>query len=336
MSSFDVATIVGVPSLDLEHDRVSAQLKSVLTFDDSPLNTAMTYLADVGSKRLRSSLLMTVVASCNHPIDDTTIAACTSLELVHLSSLIHDDILDRSDTRWGKPTFNARHGNDRAIVAGDYLFAHACEYATKTNQTIGQIIAESISRICLGEDYELVDENNLDRSGEALIKAIKGKTASLVSTACRLGGICAELSSSQIKTLGAYGEAFGVSFQLIDDILDLLADPKLLGKPTWVDLNDGVYTMPVILALKDDGSTQLRKWLKDDPKKHGQQIAEHLIKGGYVKQSLDVIREYNQLAKDALSELTKPDLSGLAKLPEQYFDWALNNLINKQYLADIM
>jgi heptaprenyl diphosphate synthase len=331
MSPFDIATLLGVPRLDLEQKRVSHEMKLLLGSDKSSINQSLSYLTKTSSKRLRSSMLIAIVTSCGHEIDQATIAACSAIELVHLASLIHDDIIDQSDTRWAKPTFYRQHGANRAIVAGDYLLAKACQHAASVSAPMAELVASSICRICIGEDLELVDRGNLARTSEALLAAVKGKTASLIAATCQLGGLCAGMSKAEIKYLGNYGEAFGVAFQLIDDLLDLVGAEQTIGKPIWADFSEGVYTLPLVLALAGPRGGQVRKWLSHNPIEHADQIVRLLGETGYLRQTVDTIRRYNQGAERALSRLPGCNLEHLATLPSKYLDWAIENLVAEPF-----
>src|SRR4051794_9634745 len=154
-----------------------------------------------------------------------------AVELVHLGSLYHDDVRDEARTRRTVESVNARWGNLQAILAGDFLLARASEIAASLGTEVAKLLAATISRLCEGQILELQHTYNLERSETAYLSSIAGKTAALYSTACRIGSIVAELPREEVEALTAFGHAYGMAFQVVDDILDLVASDEQLGKP---------------------------------------------------------------------------------------------------------
>jgi heptaprenyl diphosphate synthase len=172
-----------------------------------------------------------------------------SCELVHLGSLYHDDVMDESTQRRGVDTVNAKWGNLQAILAGDFLLAKASEIAAGLGTEVAELLARTIGILCQGQILELRHTYNVDRPLEEYLSSIDGKTASLYSTAARIGGLVAGHSRDVVDALTAYGTAYGMVFQIVDDILDLTATDAQLGKPAGHDMEEGVYTLPVLHTL---------------------------------------------------------------------------------------
>jgi len=172
-----------------------------------------------------------------------------SVELVHLGSLYHDDVMDDATTRRTVESVNAKWGNLQAILAGDFLLAKASEIAASLGTEVAGLLAATIGRLCEGQVLELQHTYNATRTEAAYLRSIEGKTASLFATASRIGAITSEQSRDRIDALTAFGLAYGMAFQIVDDILDIIATDEQLGKPAGHDLIEGVYTLPVIRTL---------------------------------------------------------------------------------------
>jgi heptaprenyl diphosphate synthase len=174
-----------------------------------------------------------------------------TVELVHLASLYHDDVMDEATMRRKVESVNARWGNLVAIVAGDYLLARSAEIAASLGAEIASLLARTLAALCQGQVAEVQAAFRTDRSEDHYLETIAGKTAALMATSCRIGGLTAGLPGGEVEALTAFGERFGMLFQLRDDVLDVMADAETLGKPPGQDLAEGVYTLPTLRALAD-------------------------------------------------------------------------------------
>lgn len=220
---------------------------------DAYLTEIASHLLLAGGKRLRP--MFSVVASqvAGGPTTEEAIQGGISCELVHLGSLYHDDVMDESPTRRGVETVNAKWGNLQAILAGDFLLARASEIAASLGTEVAGLLARTIGRLCEGQIEELRHTYNVARPLESYLSSISGKTASLYSTAARIGGLVSKFDRGLVNALTAYGEAFGMVFQIVDDVLDLSATDAQLGKPSGHDMVEGVYTLPVLFTLANGG-----------------------------------------------------------------------------------
>lgn len=210
------------------------------------------HLISAGGKRIRPMLTLAAAsagsAACDGVSDDV-VQGAVSVELVHLGSLYHDDVIDGASTRRGVASVNARWGNLVAIVAGDFLLARASEIAASLGTEVAGLLAATIGRLCEGEVAELQHAFNPNRPESAYLTAIAGKTASLMATSCRIGALTVGADREPVEALTRFGEAFGMTFQIWDDVLDLISTDQALGKPAGHDLVEGIYTLPVIRAL---------------------------------------------------------------------------------------
>ena len=185
-----------------------------------------------------------------------------AVELVHLASLYHDDVLDEATIRRNVESVNSRFGNLVAIVAGDYLLARSAAIAASLGTEIAALLAETLARLCQGQVSEVRSAFQITRSHEDYITAIAGKTAALMSTSCRIGALTGGLPTSEVDALTEYGHCFGMVFQIRDDILDITATAGELLKPAGQDLAEGIYTLPALVALADpDSGPDLRALL---------------------------------------------------------------------------
>ncbi|HZQ87407.1 MAG TPA: polyprenyl synthetase family protein [Acidimicrobiales bacterium] len=240
---------LNLPHIDQDLARVEGALRRAVTAEDPFLTEVAGHLVQAGGKRLRPALVLaTALTAVPHVTEDVVLGG-VSVELVHLGSLYHDDVMDEAEVRRGVPSVNARWGNLVAILAGDFLLARASEIAAGLGTEVAALLAATIGRLCEGQIGELQTAYNADRTEEAYLAAIAGKTAMLMSTACRVGALVAELPRPEVEALTSLGRSFGMVFQIVDDILDIVETEEVLGKPAGHDMVEGVYTLPVIRAL---------------------------------------------------------------------------------------
>jgi heptaprenyl diphosphate synthase len=174
-----------------------------------------------------------------------------AIELIHMATLVHDDVIDNSATRRGIPTANARWGNHASVLSGDYLFAKAFSIvADKVNNQMLKVLTDVICFMCEGEIMQHKDVFNPDQSEPEYLARIAKKTADFIAASCELGGMAAGLSGQDVMALRSYGYSIGMAFQITDDILDVTASMAQIGKPVGNDLRQGIVTLPVIYALE--------------------------------------------------------------------------------------
>jgi heptaprenyl diphosphate synthase len=253
---------VALPSLVGDLVRVEERLQAAVAQDDRFLGDVAGHLLAAGGKRLRPMLTLGAgyaAAGMHNPVSPEVVTGGASVELVHLGSLYHDDVIDEAETRRGVPSVNARWSNIVAILAGDYLLAQASSLAASLGADVAALLAATIGELCRGQVLELQHLFDADRTEEAYLSAIEGKTATLMATACRVGGMTSGVSAASLDALTQFGNHLGMCFQVVDDVLDITATEAELGKPTGNDVHEGVYTLPVIYALA--GSDELRSLL---------------------------------------------------------------------------
>jgi heptaprenyl diphosphate synthase len=287
--------------------KVEIELRRAVQTDDPFLTEVASHLILAGGKRIRPGF--TIASSFARetdarPADHDVVMGAVSVELVHLGSLYHDDVMDDAITRRTVDSVNARWGNLKAILAGDFLLARASEIAAALGTEVAGLLANTIARLCEGQVRELQDAYNIDRTEDDYFRSISGKTAALLATACRIGGIVAGLPRPMIETLTSFGSSYGMAFQVVDDILDVVATDEELGKPSGNDLVEGIYTLPVLRTFASDGGPRLRSILGGPLDDTRRDEARTIVRAhGGVEQSLEVARSFAQKAVAALQPL---------------------------------
>lgn len=269
------------PDPDLERqvrarlDEVERALEKAVHADSDLLANTASYLLSAGGKRFRPMLVL-LSGFFGDPADPRLIPGSVAIELVHVATLYHDDVIDEADARRGRPSVNARWDNTVAILTGDYLFARASEIAADLGTDVSRLLARTIAILCDGQIREVDNAGRLVSDEAAYMEVIRRKTAVLIATSCRLGGMLSSAAIEHLDTLDAFGEALGLAFQLSDDIMDLTSTESELGKEPGVDLKEGVYTLPVLHALADGPRREELADLLGDGPPHGEAHARVL------------------------------------------------------------
>ena len=300
---------VGIAPLVDDLARVEERLKSSVQADDRFLGEVAGHLLGAGGKRLRPTLALCAgyaARGAGAPATPDAVTGGAAVELVHLGSLYHDDVIDEAETRRGVPSVNARWSNIVAILAGDFLLAQASSLAASLGADVAALLASTIGELCRGQVLELQHLFDVERSEEAYLSSIEGKTASLMATACRIGGMVSDVSADSLDALTQFGHHLGMCFQVVDDVLDVTRTEAELGKPTGNDVHEGVYTLPVIYALAK--STDLRALL--GRKLEWSQVAhavDLIATPEVVDASITVARTHAAKASEALAGATELD-----------------------------
>ena len=231
-------------------DEVEARLVEVAEGAPADLAGPALEALTSGGKRLRP-LLLVLSAGMGEPRPEDLLGAATAIEALHTATLIHDDIVDRAESRRGAPTTVAGYGREIAAATGDYLFAESFSVVSRIGDPrLVRAFAEASVGLAAGE-LEQYRANGATVDVEAYLEHIRKKTAGLFKAACVAGGTLGGLSIVQIDALASYGQALGIAFQMSDDIMDLVGKPGLMGKGIGTDLVEGTVTLPVIFALSE-------------------------------------------------------------------------------------
>jgi heptaprenyl diphosphate synthase len=301
----NVGELLPLPDLDGHRTRIEEELRRSVGSGDAFLTEVASHLITAGGHRWRPILTVCASLAGGAEVSDDVVRGACSVELVHLGSLYHDDVIDEAPTRRSVESVNARWGNLMAIVAGDFLLARASEIAASLGTEVAGLLAATIGRLCEGEVRELRTAFQTSRTEEAYFASIAGKTASLVAAACRIGGLVSAQPGAQVEALTAFGLAFGTVFQIVDDINDLVLTEAELGKPAGHDLIEGVYTLPVLRSLSfPEVGDELRELLgRPVERPEADKAREMVIGSGGVESAIVTAREWADRARVALDSL---------------------------------
>ena len=255
--------LLSLASMAADRERIEAAMHEAVQTPDPYLTEIASHLVVAGGKRLRPIVAVAAAQVGGRPADSDVVRGGVACELVHLGSLYHDDVIDESGTRRGVETVNAKWGNLQAILAGDFLLSRASELAASLGTEVAGLLARTLGWLCAGEIEQLRHTYDIGRREDSYLVSIEGKTASLYGTAARIGGIVAGLERPTVDALTEWGNAYGMVFQIVDDILDITDTSEQLGKPAGHDMVEGVYTLPVLrtLALERAAGAELASLL---------------------------------------------------------------------------
>jgi octaprenyl-diphosphate synthase len=229
---------------------VDRLFRQELTSDLPNVNALVKHVSRFRGKMLRPMLVLLSGRACGD-LTDAHVTIATVVEMVHMATLVHDDVLDEAELRRKGATINHLRGNEAAVLLGDYLISHSYHLcASLDSQLASRMIARTTNRVCEGELLQIDNRNNLDLNEDTYLDIISRKTASLCAICCYLGATFAGATEAQIAALDTYGRALGIAFQIQDDILDLVGDADTVGKTLGIDLEKQKMTLPVIHFLR--------------------------------------------------------------------------------------
>jgi geranylgeranyl pyrophosphate synthase len=299
-----------IPIFELIRDdleRVERKMREVSSIEYEPLRAALDYLLGSGGKRLRPALV--VLSSKFYPADAEKVTSlAAAVETLHTATLIHDDLIDNALLRRGNPTLNALWNSAATVLAGDYLFARAADFAAETKSVrVVSIFAQTLMTICGGELRQIFssDEGHLAR--DYYYQRIYSKTASLFAASTETGAILSGAPEPEVQALRDYGYNLGMAFQIVDDILDFTGDEGELGKPIGSDLRQGIITLPTIYFLEAHPEDKVVARVLSRGKSDDEiWAAVEMIKGsGAIESSLAEAKDFAARSRDALSILPR-------------------------------
>jgi len=256
------------------HDRMAAYLNADMTAVNDLIGDRMAsehapripevtaHLVEAGGKRLRPMLTLAAARLCGYDGPYHVHLAAT-VEFIHTATLLHDDVVDESAQRRGRPTANLLWDNKSSVLVGDYLFARSFQLMTETNNMrVLAILANASATIAEGEVLQLTAAQNLATDEGIYLQVVRGKTAALFSAATQVGGVIATAPDAQVQALFDYGDALGIAFQIVDDLLDYQGDPNATGKNIGDDFRERKLTLPVIKAIAKGDATERAFWTR--------------------------------------------------------------------------
>jgi len=230
---------------------LEVELLSVIHSPEELITDMSQHLVEAGGKRLRPALYFMCAQNreCN---TERLMPMAVAIELIHMATLVHDDVIDNSAIRRGRPTANSCWGNHSSVLIGDYLFARAFSLvANKVSNQMLKVLTDVICSMCEGEINQNRSTFNPNQVENDYLGRIAQKTADFLAASCELGGLMADCSSGDVQAFREYGYSLGMAFQITDDILDITSSSEELGKPVGNDLRQGIVTLPVIYALEN-------------------------------------------------------------------------------------
>ena len=256
------------------HDRMAAYLNADMTAVNDLIRDRMAsehapripevtaHLVEAGGKRLRPMLTLAAARLCGYDGPYHVHLAAT-VEFIHTATLLHDDVVDESAQRRGRPTANLLWDNKSSVLVGDYLFARSFQLMTETNNMrVLAILANASATIAEGEVLQLTAAQNLATDEGIYLQVVRGKTAALFSAATQVGGVIATAPDAQVQALFDYGDALGIAFQIVDDLLDYQGDPNATGKNIGDDFRERKLTLPVIKAIAKGDAAERAFWTR--------------------------------------------------------------------------
>jgi heptaprenyl diphosphate synthase len=305
---FEIADQELESSVGMLLEQVEAQLRDGVVSADPLVTEAAQHLMIAGGKRFRP-LLTAIAGHLGDPTSPQLVLAATVVELTHLATLYHDDVMDEAEVRRGGPSANLRWSNSVAILVGDYLFSRAADLAADLGPEAVRIQARTFSRLVHGQIAETVGPRDSDPIAHYL-RVIEDKTASLIATSARFGGMFGGVEPEIVEALADFGETIGVAFQLSDDLLDIASDTNESGKTPGTDLRRGVPTLPVLYARAsadaDAASVRLREILAGGAVTDEGRLAEALgllRESAALKRARETVRWYAERARAKLATL---------------------------------
>ncbi len=287
-----------VEILTLE-DAISAVQGEMRTAADSAVSLvqqAARHIIDAGGKRLRPRLLFhSFQAAGGRDLHDA-LPLGVAIELIHTATLVHDDINDHSALRRGRPTVNARWGRTIALLTGDFLFARAYALMAPQGDRYNQLLASACSALVEGEVLQAVVAKSGQYDRDSYVRIISLKTAALFSCAARLGGVKAGAPEEHVDALGVYAHNLGLAFQIVDDVLDIVGDPHVTGKPAHEDADQ--HKLGLLALARENGGTARGVNLRDTDI-----LTEPLLAAGLVDEAMGKARELTERGCDALQAL---------------------------------
>jgi heptaprenyl diphosphate synthase len=291
-----------------EMQYVEAQLKKALKTRNKTVQNALVMLQQSGGKRLRP--VLTVLGGTFGQYDSSAIVPlAASLEIIHMATLIHDDIIDDTKLRRGSETLHSMLGRDVAVYTGDFLFTRAFMLIADIAEVkLMKDISKSMAYICEGEIDQNEQRYSKGTTVKQYLKRISGKTAALFAISLAAGGYKAGCSKKIMNQLGVVGKDIGMAFQIIDDILDFTGSEVSIGKPAFNDVIQGVYTLPIIFALNSKYKAETEEALDKMQQDGGKSLRVVLEKAQVIEKTREIAKRYIEKAKIKTLEL--PDVVG--------------------------
>ncbi|MEM6477494.1 MAG: polyprenyl synthetase family protein [Pseudomonadota bacterium] len=275
-------------ALNEDLSAVNALIRARMASEHAPRIPEVTaHLVEAGGKRLRPMLTLASARLCGYE-GPYHIHLAATVEFIHTATLLHDDVVDESEQRRGRPTANLLWDNQSSVLVGDYLFARSFQLMVETGSLrVLDILSNAAATIAEGEVLQLTVSRNIDTDQGTYLKVVRGKTAALFSAATEVGGVIAEQGEDTVRALFDYGDALGIAFQMVDDLLDYGGTAGVIGKNVGDDFREGKLSLPAILAIKAGGAADRGFWQRT--------IGKADIKQGDLEEALALMARHGAL-----------------------------------------
>ena len=313
------------PELYSVEERIREQSKAV----DAGIDHYFEYAIGGSGKRLRPALALLSAGATGRIVSDHVDLAVI-VELIHIASLVHDDIMDGADRRRDRPTLNAKWGNSLTVLVGDVLFAHALRLSTKfSNSDVSRRIADAAADVCTGEILQTQRRFDLNLPLSEYYRMLQMKTGALFAVACELGAFLSGSSPSVIVALKNYGYKIGIAYQVLDDCIDLVGDEEVIGKTLGTDIACGKFTLPVLLLLQNaspkDREVLQSKFLAEEPMPAAE-LASLLTERGALPTAVRAARSLVDEAEAELDRVQQNRHAAALRSMTEYLRGVLNTL----------
>jgi len=295
--------------LNLVNQRFTEELSSDLRC----VNALVRHVGRFRGKMLRPMLVLLAGKACSPTgeLTDAHITLATVVEMVHMATLVHDDVLDDAELRRNGATINHLRGNEAAVLLGDYLISHSYHLCSSLeSQFASRSIAHTTNQVCEGELLQIHNRNNLDLDEKTYFQIIRRKTAVLCAACCSLGAATSNASPAIVQQLETYGDCLGTAFQIQDDILDILGDASVVGKTLGSDIHKGKLTLPMIHFLRTaplEHRTLLRSLLTSRDADKVDQIRNLILPSQSIEYARDYARQLVDQARKCLADLPESE-----------------------------
>lgn len=286
-------------------EKIEHELEKSVATEQPVLNKAALHLLQAGGKRIRPIFVLLCAKFGAYDIEKVKHIA-SALEMIHMGSLVHDDVIDDAELRRGRQTIKAKWDNRVAMYTGDFLFARAVEKASfLQNGEVHQILSKAMIDMCVGEIEQIRDQFNWQQHLKTYLRRIKRKTALLIAVSCQLGALSADVPPSIQRQLYYYGYNVGMSFQIMDDVLDFIGTEEELGKPAGSDLLQGNITLPALYAMQKDDELkkEVIRLANGDEVVSVRAIIEEVKTSGGIEYAKKLSKKYLDKAYDSLDGL---------------------------------
>lgn len=299
---------VSMSEMNKDISLIEERIREVTLTDNDMIQSVSNHLLDAGGKRIRPIFVL-IASQFGKVNKELIINVAVALELIHMASLVHDDIIDHATIRRGRPTVNKRWDNGTALYTGDFIFARTLELLKPfKNDRLHQVLSNTMHELCIGEIEQIRDKYQMNQSLLTYFRRIKRKTALLIASSTEMGALAANVNEKDVQLLKKYGYYIGMSYQIIDDILDFTSTEEELGKPVGSDLLYGHLTLPALLACEDETIYHSIKAYFKNPNSEAyeykiKQIIKRIKQSDAIKEAYNYSQAYLEKANKVLKKL---------------------------------